>query len=46
MVKANIKSSLEIEQFVNLGKRVDVIVVSKTQDDMDLSDAPDAFKGN
>lgn len=42
---ANIKSSIEIEKFVNLGKAVDEIVSSKAQTDIDLSDAPDEFKG-
>ena len=45
MTKANIKSSLEIEKFSNLGKKVNTILVSKTQNDMDFSDAPEKYRG-
>lgn len=45
MTRANIKSSLELEKFVNLGKKVAAISAGNFQDELDLSDAPDHFKG-
>ncbi|XP_067945570.1 ubiquitin conjugation factor E4 B-like [Watersipora subatra] len=44
MTRANIKSTLEIEKFTNLGKKVNKILADKQQNDMDWSDAPERFK--
>ena len=45
MMKANIKSSMELQQFTNLGLRVNGLLASKNQDEMDFSEAPDEFRG-
>jgi ubiquitin conjugation factor E4 B len=44
MIKANIKTHSEIEQFRLLADKVDLIVVQKDQFDLDFGDAPDEFK--
>ena len=45
MVKANIKTTAELERFSRLKARIDAIVAQRRQDDDDLGDVPDEFMG-
>jgi hypothetical protein len=45
MLKANIKTPVEIEQFRHLQEKVEALVVKKQRAEIDYGDAPDEFKG-
>lgn len=45
MIKAQIKSSLELEQFSRLKEKANALLLSKQQDDVDFANVPDEFKG-
>ncbi|XP_064642091.1 ubiquitin conjugation factor E4 B-like [Lineus longissimus] len=44
MLKANIKTPIEIEQFRHLQDKVEKLVVKKQRSEIDYEDAPDEFK--
>ena len=45
MVKANIKTETEIEQFYCLQNKVEKLVIEKQQAEVDYGDIPDEFRG-
>ena len=46
MQNRNITTSSRLEILYNLSQRVQKIVEEKSKDEIDLSDAPDEFRGN
>lgn len=45
IVKANIKTASEVEQFQKLSEKVQRIVVEKQKMEVDYGDIPDDFRG-
>ena len=45
MTRAQLKPATDVENFRNLQKKVETLVIAKQQAEVDLGDIPDEFKG-